>query len=78
MPDEAYESKIYLNDPLFSDEEASKIIKGILNGLVNVHEYDIIHRDIKPENILLMKNTDIQFSDIKLVDFGLSAKFKAN
>jgi len=46
--------------------------------LVNVHEYDIIHRDIKPENILLMKTNDIQYSDIKLVDFGLSAKFKAN
>lgn len=25
-----------------------------------------------------MKTNDIQYSDIKLVDFGLSAKFKAN
>ncbi|CDW90501.1 protein kinase domain containing protein [Stylonychia lemnae] len=78
LPDEAYESKIYLREPLFTDEEAAKIIKGVINGLVNVHEYDIIHRDIKPENILLMNQNEIETSDIKLVDFGLSAKFKAN
>lgn len=33
---------------LFNDEEASHIMKGILNGIEHIHLKNIIHRDIKP------------------------------
>jgi serine/threonine protein kinase len=39
----------------------------LLDGLIGVHDKNMVHRDVKPENILLTA-TD----DIKLVDFGLS------
>lgn len=69
----------------FKDNEASLIIKGILNAVAYLHSYDIAHRDIKPgnyiihifayfiENIMFAKVSD--FSSLKLIDFGLSAKY---
>lgn len=45
---------------------------------MGIHELDVIHRDIKPENILLDKVEDLISNDVKIVDFGLSAKFKGN
>jgi len=43
---------------------------------VQVHGHDIIHRDLKPENIMI-RNEGIASESIVIVDFGLSAKFKA-
>jgi len=43
-------------------------MRGILNGLANMHAIGICHRDLKPENILL-KN-----GEVKICDFG-SSKF---
>ena len=64
------------SSPLFSEEEASTIIRGVLSGLQVVHENDYIHRDIKMENIMLDQPDKISSDHIKLVDFGLSATFK--
>ena len=33
-----------------------------------------MHRDIKPENFILARKDDI--SSVKLIDFGLSKRFK--
>ena len=38
-----------------------------------VHDRGIIHRDLKPENILLSKEDGV-CTDVKIVDFGLSAE----
>ena len=54
----------------FSDLEASKLIKGILSGVVYIHDKGIMHRDLKPENILLADKDDL--SSVKIIDFGLS------
>ncbi len=62
---------------MFTEEEASKIIKGIINGLAQVHELDIIHRDLKMENLMMSKRDEISTEGVKIVDFGLSAKTKA-
>lgn len=42
-----------LSEPLFTELEASGLLKGILQGLKQVHSLDIIHRDLKPENIMM-------------------------
>ena len=51
-------------------------MKGILQGILVVHENDYIHRDIKPENIMLDSTDNLKSENVKLVDFGLSATFK--
>ena len=50
----------------FTEFEASKIIKQLLETINYLHSMNIVHRDIKPENIMLMANG----KDIKLIDFG--------
>ena len=42
-----------VEDSLYTDDEASSIMRGFLNGLNNIHEMNYIHRDIKPENLIL-------------------------
>ena len=42
-----------LTEPIFSETEASLIVKNILIGLSHVHELNLVHRDIKPENIII-------------------------
>ncbi|WP_319587909.1 protein kinase [uncultured Desulfobulbus sp.] len=41
------------NKGKFSEEEAVKIILGIVAGLSVLHEKAIVHRDLRPENILM-------------------------
>ena len=59
----------------FTDEEASKIIKSILEAVEYLHSNNIIHRDLKPDNILIDDIND--YSCIKVADFGLSAKYES-
>ncbi len=54
--------------PRFSEEEAAKLIRPLLESVAYLHDLGIVHRDIKPENILVGDNLD----DIKIADFGLS------
>ena len=49
-------------------------MKQIFSALQYIHEKDTVHRDIKPENILF---TSEGFDKIKIIDFGLSAKFES-
>ena len=58
----------------FSELEAAQIMKQIFSALQYIHEKDTVHRDIKPENILF---TTEGFDKIKIIDFGLSAKFES-
>jgi serine/threonine protein kinase len=62
------------NPTPLSDLEASRVVKSLLEGVAYIHDRSIIHRDIKPENILLTDLSDA-CSDVKIVDFGLSAEF---
>ena len=52
------------------------IIMKILHAISYCHSKGISHRDLKPENIIF-ETPEID-SDIKLIDFGLSKKFKSN
>jgi serine/threonine protein kinase len=57
---------------LFTDEECSTIMKGLLEGFNNLHSNNIMHRDIKPDNIMFKKRNDL--TSLKISDFGLAIK----
>jgi serine/threonine protein kinase len=61
-------------DRKIKEEEAAVLMKHILMGVSYIHSKDYIHRDLKPENILLDNFRDL--TSIKIVDFGLGAKFE--
>jgi len=48
-------------------------MKAVLEGVNFIHKSQFIHRDLKPDNILLASKGS---SQIKIVDFGLSAVFR--
>ena len=54
----------------YTERDASKLIKQILEAVDYMHEEGVVHRDLKPENLLYeCKDED---SNIKVSDFGLS------
>ncbi|XP_041476753.1 striated muscle preferentially expressed protein kinase-like isoform X2 [Lytechinus variegatus] len=57
----------------FSESEAVGFLKQLIDGLIYMHDRNIVHLDLKPENILLVAPDS---DDIKLIDFGLAAVLK--
>ena len=81
--DDELTADLKLTKPLFSELEISAILKAVLKGLASVHDLNYTHRDIKPENIILTPNPNEDVTqvleeqtDLKIVDFGFSAKYK--
>lgn len=58
-----------------SEEEATRFIKEILDGVNYLHAKKIAHFDLKPENIMLL-DKNIPIPHIKLIDFGLAHKIE--
>ena len=54
-----------------SEDESLKYFQQLINALYYLHSQNITHRDIKIDNLLLDKNLDL-----KLIDFGLSTKYR--
>lgn len=48
-------------------DEATRIVRQICNGLAEAHQQGIVHRDLKPENVM-MDSAGV----VKLMDFGLA------
>ena len=48
--------------------EVHLLARGILRGLAEIHEHDIVHRDVKPANIFIVEGT----GRVKMLDFGLA------
>ena len=54
----------------FSEKDAAKLVRDILDAIRYCHSKGIVHRDLKPENFLFL--TPDEDSPIKIIDFGLS------
>lgn len=61
---------------IFSEVEAARIFKEIMEAINYLHSHKIIHRDIKAENIVF--STPEEDSPLKLIDFGLSQVYTGN
>ncbi|TKS70556.1 Calcium/calmodulin-dependent protein kinase type 1G [Collichthys lucidus] len=59
-----------LDKGVYTERDASIVIKQVLQAVSYLHENSIVHRDLKPEN-LLYYNTD-ENAKIMVSDFGLS------
>lgn len=63
----------YVQQTPLSAPAIVQLTKQILNGLMYLHQHNIIHRDIKPDNILLKSHGTGAFPFIaKIADFGVS------
>ena len=65
-----------LNKKRYSERDAAKVVREILEVVGACHTRGVIHRDIKPENFLF--SDESEESDLKLVDFGLSTFYNAD
>lgn len=54
------------------EQDAAVLMKTVLKALIHCHSNNIVHRDIKLENIMFNSDDITDFSDIKIIDFGLS------
>lgn len=54
----------------FSEYDAGRIVRNILEAIAYCHAHGICHRDLKVENFLLL--TPANDSPVKIIDFGLS------
>ncbi|XP_071758988.1 calcium/calmodulin-dependent protein kinase type 1D-like [Centroberyx gerrardi] len=59
-----------LDRGVYTEKDASTVMKQVLQAVSYLHENSIVHRDLKPEN-LLYYNTD-ENAKIMISDFGLS------
>eukprot|EP01114_Cavostelium_apophysatum_P007797 TRINITY_DN1997_c0_g1_i4.p1 TRINITY_DN1997_c0_g1~~TRINITY_DN1997_c0_g1_i4.p1 ORF type:complete len:353 (+),score=94.68 TRINITY_DN1997_c0_g1_i4:129-1187(+) len=57
----------------YSEQDASAIVRQIVNGVLYLHSLGIAHRDLKPENVLVAIEDGEEV--IKIADFGLSKVF---
>jgi calcium-dependent protein kinase len=62
------------NNKMYTEKDAAKMMKQILEAVNYLHFHGVCHRDLKPENILL--STMEESSQLKLIDFGLSKVLK--
>ena len=62
------------NNKLYTEKDAAKMMKQILEAVNYLHYHGVCHRDLKPENILLSSLDE--FPQLKLIDFGLSQVLK--
>ena len=59
------------NNCVMNIYQRKHIIRGILEGLVHMHEQYIVHRDIKPANIMIRED-----GAVKIVDLGLATDIR--
>jgi len=63
----------YLENNIFTEEDATELLLQLINGLEEIHSKNIIHRDIKPNNIIKDKN-----GIYKIIDFTTNRTYTDN
>ncbi|CAD7703849.1 unnamed protein product [Ostreobium quekettii] len=59
-----------VNTGNYSESDAAKMVRSMLEVVAELHDFGVVHRDLKPENFLLSsKEPNAQ---LKLIDFGVS------
>ena len=58
---------------LYVENTVASIVRGVLRGLVHLHESNVLHCDIKPGNIFLGDKSED--ADVKIGDFGTALLF---
>ena len=53
----------------FTEREARRVMRQLLQAVSHCHALGIVHRDLKPENLLFTKD----LGDLKIIDFGYAA-----
>jgi len=59
-----------------TEVQAAIIMQQIIRAVFYMHENSMAHRDLKPENFLFVNKDPIESAVLKVIDFGLSCKFK--
>uniref|UniRef100_UPI00398EED19 serine/threonine-protein kinase 17B-like n=1 Tax=Pristiophorus japonicus TaxID=55135 RepID=UPI00398EED19 len=59
-------------DETLSEKDVIRLLRQTLEGVLFLHQNNIVHLDLKPQNILLTSSSPL--GDIKIVDFGLSRR----
>ncbi|ETW05679.1 CAMK/CDPK protein kinase [Aphanomyces invadans] len=54
----------------YTEADAAKLVRKILDAVKHCHDREICHRDLKPENFLFA--TKDEAAELKVIDFGLS------
>ena len=57
----------------YTEANAARLIKQIINSVTYLHSKDVVHRDLKLENFLFTDRSND--SELKMIDFGLSKHF---
>lgn len=60
----------------FTEQNAAVVMQQMLSAVFYMHRNLVCHRDLKPENFLFASKGPIDKSVLKLIDFGLSTRFK--
>ncbi|KAM8975113.1 calcium/calmodulin-dependent protein kinase type 1G isoform 2-T2 [Pelodytes ibericus] len=55
---------------VYTEKDASNVIRQVLSAVLYLHDNGIVHRDLKPENLLYL--TTEENAKIMITDFGLS------
>ena len=64
--------EILIDGGIYSEKDASRAMKQAFLAVSYLHSQGVVHRDLKLQNLLL--STKERTSDLKVADFGLSAR----
>ncbi|KAM0788630.1 hypothetical protein ACM66B_001749 [Microbotryomycetes sp. NB124-2] len=56
----------------FTEVEAVKVVREVLEGVKYLHSHGIVHRDLKPENLIYVSP---ESKDLVIADFGIAKHF---
>ncbi|MBN1969923.1 MAG: SUMF1/EgtB/PvdO family nonheme iron enzyme [Candidatus Delongbacteria bacterium] len=56
-----------------TEEKALELIRQICQGMIYIHDHNIIHKDLKPHNIMIDSH-----GTVKIMDFGISETFRTS